>query len=48
MKKMSGEAVANIVGNVLIVAGTVITAIVTGRKSTKSIIETVAKASSNK
>lgn len=43
MKKMSASMVLNIVGNVLILAGTAITTVVTGRKSTKEIIETVAK-----
>lgn len=43
MKKMSGSMVLNIVGNVLILAGTAITTVITGRKSTKEIIETVAK-----
>lgn len=43
MKKMSTEMALKIVGNGMVVLGTLITAVITGRESTKEIIETVAK-----
>lgn len=45
-KKAGIETVLNVIGNVMIVGGTILTTIATGRKSGKGIAEALAKASS--
>lgn len=43
MKKMNTKLMLKILGEGMVIVGTIITAVVTGNESTKEIVKTVAK-----